>query len=118
MNIKADAFMHQQFSAEDHRLNWTVAAVSVNTAVPSRNEVLCCALPEYYRRQDYFFATYWLSYCESVDKQLYHAENHFVFPKAFPYRLMLPGKKKKKRVSPLQEILKYVLNLKIKFLLI
>ena len=110
--------MHQQFSAEDHRLNWTVAAVSVNTAVPSRNEVLCCALPEYYRRQDYFFATYWLSYCESVDKQLYHAENHFVFPKAFPYRLMLPEKKKKKRVSLLQEILKYVLNLKIKFLLI
>lgn len=57
----------------------------------------CVSLPEYYKRKDYFFATYWLSYCESVDMQLYCAENHFVFPKAFPYRLAFPTKKRKKK---------------------
>lgn len=72
---------------------WTTAVLSSNTA----NRVLCCEHPEYYKRKNNFFATYWLSYCVSVDTRLCFAENnHFVFPKAFPYRLVFPLRWKKK----------------------
>lgn len=45
MNVKADAFMHQQFLAKDPSCSldqiWTTAAVSFNIAVPSHDEALC-----------------------------------------------------------------------------
>lgn len=95
VNIKADAFMHQQFLAEDPRLNLDNSCNFFQHCSTITWWMLYCVLPEYYKRKDYFLAAYWLSYCESVDMQLYCAENHFVFPKAFPYRLVFPKNKKK-----------------------